>query len=128
MARNFKISIRISIMGLFVFLLSLIGFTIIGINYLAFNKVLNNSAKDLIAKTSLFVNERFQAYLDPLNHNLIEIRNAIRSDIINSNKEGVFEQFLFDTIQDNPDIFMIHYGATNGDFFNINREEKEDYN
>ncbi|AUH73443.1 adenylate/guanylate cyclase domain-containing protein [Legionella sainthelensi] len=124
MARNFKISIRISIMGLFVFLLSLIGFTIIGINYLAFNKVLNNSAKDLIAKTSLFVNERFQAYLDPLNHNLIEIRNAIRSDIINSNKEGVFEQFLFDTIQDNPDIFMIHYGATNGDFFNINREEK----
>ncbi|WP_115702958.1 adenylate/guanylate cyclase domain-containing protein [Legionella sainthelensi] len=125
MARNFKISIRISIMGLFVFLLSLIGFTIIGINYLAFNKVLNNSAKDLIAKTSLFVSERFQAYLDPLNHNLIEIRNAIGSDIINSNKEELFEQFLFDTIQDNPDIFMIHYGAANGDFFNINREEKK---
>ncbi|KTD59744.1 adenylate cyclase [Legionella sainthelensi] len=124
MARNFKISIRISIMALFVFLLSLIGFTIIGINYLAFNKVLNNSAKDLIAKTSLFVNERFQAYLDPLNHNLIEIRNAIRSDIINSNKEGLFEQFLFDTIQDNPEIFMIHYGAANGDFFDINRKEK----
>ncbi|QEY52059.1 adenylate/guanylate cyclase domain-containing protein [Legionella longbeachae] len=124
MARNFKISIHISIMALFVFLLSLIGFTIIGINYLAFNKLLNNSAKDLIAKTSLYVSERFQAYLDPLNHNLIEIRNAIRNDIINSDKEKLFEQFLFETIQGNPNMFMIHYGAANGDFFNINREEK----
>lgn len=125
MARNFKISIRISIMALFVFLLSLIGFTIIGINYLAFNKVLNNSAKDLITKTSLFVNERFQAYLDTLNHNLMEMRSAISNDIINSNNQNLFEQFLFETIQDNPDIFMIHYGAANGDFFNINREEKK---
>lgn len=124
MASNFKISIRTSIIVLFIFLLSLVGFTIIGINYLAFNKVLNNSAKDLIAKTSLLVKERFHVYLDPLNHSLIEIRDAIGNDIIDPDNQNLFAQFLFETIRYNPEMFMIHYGAANGDFFNINREGK----
>ncbi|PWY56265.1 adenylate/guanylate cyclase domain-containing protein [Legionella qingyii] len=124
MASNFKVSIRTSIITLFIFLLSLVGFTIIGINYLAFNKVLNNSAKDLIAKTSLLVKERFHVYLDPLNHSLIEIRDAIGNDIIDPDNQKLFGQFLFETIRYNPEMFMIHYGAANGDFFNINREGK----
>ncbi|HAT8178794.1 TPA: adenylate/guanylate cyclase domain-containing protein, partial [Legionella pneumophila] len=62
MASNFKISIRVSILTLFVLLLSLVGFTIIGINYIAFNRVLNSSAKDSIEQTSLLVKERFQIY------------------------------------------------------------------
>ncbi|MFJ1268231.1 adenylate/guanylate cyclase domain-containing protein [Legionella lytica] len=111
-------------MTLFLFLLGAIGFTIIGINYVAFNKILNNSARDLIAKTSLLVNERFKVYLEPLSHNIMEIRNAIGNDTISSNNPKIFERFLFDIIQDNPDIFMIHYGTANGHFFNINRDEK----
>ncbi|USQ15259.1 adenylate/guanylate cyclase domain-containing protein (plasmid) [Legionella lytica] len=124
MAHNFKISIRISIMTLFLLLFGTIGFTIIGINYVAFNRILNDSAKDLITKTSLLVNERFKAYLAPLSHNIMEIRKALSNETINSNNPKLFARFLFDTIQDNPNIFMIHYGAKNGQFFNINREEK----
>lgn len=124
MASSFKISIRVSIITLFVLLLSLVGFTIIGINYLAFNKVLNRSAKESIEQASLLIKERFQIYLNPLNLDLIEIKNALDKGIINPDNSEQFDKFLFESIRYNPEIFMVYYGTANGDFIGVDREKK----
>ncbi|HDS3845095.1 TPA: adenylate/guanylate cyclase domain-containing protein, partial [Legionella pneumophila] len=124
MDSNFKISIRVSIITLFVLLLSLVGFTIIGINYIAFNSVLNSSAKDSIEQTSLLVKERFEIYLNPLNQDLIKITNAINNGIINPDDSKQFDKFLFESIRYNPEIFMVYYGSTTGDFIGVDREQK----
>ncbi|HHP1207539.1 TPA: adenylate/guanylate cyclase domain-containing protein [Legionella pneumophila] len=124
MDSNFKISIRVSIITLFVLLLSLVGFTIIGINYIAFNSVLNSSAKDSIEQTSLLVKERFEIYLNPLNQDLIKITNAINNGIINPDDSKQFDKFLFESIRYNPEIFMVYYGSTTGDFIGVDREQR----
>ncbi|VEG91818.1 adenylate cyclase [Legionella spiritensis] len=124
MMNNFKISIRLSIITLFVLLLSLVGFTIIGINYFAFNKVLSSSARELITQTSMLVKERFQVYLNPLNKDLIKIKNAINTGIVSPDNTEQFKKFLFDSIRYNPEIFMVYYGTAKGDFIGVDREEK----
>ncbi|KGP63500.1 adenylate cyclase [Legionella norrlandica] len=124
MTNSFKISIRVSIITLFMLLLSLVGFTIIGINYLAFNKVLNSSAKSLIDKTTLLVKERFLVYLNPLNRDLIEIKNTIDRGIINPENTEQFDKFLFEAIRYDPEIFMVYYGTSDGDFIGVDRENK----
>jgi adenylate cyclase len=122
MLESFKISIRLSIITLFVLLLSVIGFTIIAINYVALNKILSSSAETLIEQTSLLVKERIHMYLRPLSHDLIEISNTLNRNIVDPNSFKRFDRFLTERIRYKPEIFMIYYGTIKGDFYGVDHE------
>ena len=122
MLKSFKISIRLSIITLFVLLLSVIGFTIIAINYVALNRILSSSAETLIDQTSLLVKERIHMYLRPLSHDLIEISNTLNRNIVNPNNSQRFDRFLTERIRYKPEIFMIYYGTVKGDFYGVDHE------
>lgn len=123
MMKSFKISIRVSIITIFLILLSLVGFSIIGINYIALNKILSTSAQNLIEQTTLLVQERFNFYLQPLRKDLIEAQNAMTSGLVTPEDLQQFNLFLFETIRYNPEIFMVYYGTTEGDFYGVDREQ-----
>lgn len=122
MFKSFKISIRLSIITLFVLLLSVIGFTIITINYVALNKILSSSAKTLIEQTSLLVKERVHMYLRPLSHDLIEMSHTLNQGIVDPNNIKQFDRFLTARIRYKPEIFMIYYGTVKGDFYGVDHE------
>ncbi|MCL9683536.1 adenylate/guanylate cyclase domain-containing protein [Legionella maioricensis] len=122
MFKGFKISIRLSIITLFVLLLSVIGFTIITINYVALNKILSSSAKTLIEQTSLLVKERVHMYLRPLSHDLVEISTTLNRGIVDPNNGQRFDRFLTERIRYKPEIFMIYYGTVKGDFYGVDHE------
>ncbi|CEG58640.1 adenylate/guanylate cyclase domain-containing protein [Legionella fallonii] len=122
MFKSVKISIRLSIITLFVLLLGCVGFTIIAINYIALDKILSSGAKNLIEQTSLLVEERIYSYLYPLSNDLIQIRNTINRGIVNPDNTKQFDDFLNERIRYNPEIFMIYYGTVNGDFYGVDHE------
>lgn len=122
MFKSIKISIRLSIITLFVLLLSFVGVTIITINYAALDKILSSGAKNLIEQTSLLVKERIYAYLHPLSSDLIQIRNTINRGIVNPDNTKQFDAFLTERIRYNPEIYMLYYGTTNGDFYGVDHE------
>lgn len=122
MFKKFKISIRVSIISLFIFLLGLIGFTIIYINYKTMDTILTSSAKNIIEKTSLMVNDRIGLYLRPLRRDLIVIINTIKHGIVNPANQEQLDKFLIERIRYNPDIYMVYYGTNKGDFFGVDHE------
>ncbi len=122
MFKSFKISIRLSIITLFVLLLSFIGFTIIAINYVALNKILSSSAETLIDQTSLLVKERVHMYLRPLSHDLIEMRNTLNRGIVDPDNTTQFDRFITERIRYKPEIFMVYYGTVQGNFYGVDHE------
>ncbi|WP_233579689.1 adenylate/guanylate cyclase domain-containing protein [Legionella septentrionalis] len=120
--KNIKISIRLSIITLFILLLSFVGLTIININYWTLTNILSKSAKHYIEQTSMLLQQRLNFYFLPLSQDLLEIRNMIHRGIIDLNDEGQFSQYLFESINHNPDIFMVYYGTEKGDFIGVDRE------
>ena len=122
MFKRIKISIRLSIITLFVLLLSFVGLTIITINYVTLDKILSSGAENLIEQTSLLVKERIYAYLHPLSSDLIQIRNTINRGIVNPDNIKQFDAFLSERIRYNPEIFMIYYGTPDGDFYGVDHE------
>lgn len=121
--KKFKISIHVSIITLFVLLLSLVGFSIIGLQYQALNKILSSSAKHFIEQTSLLVKERLLYYLQPLTHDLIEIKDMLDYGIVDPSNSKQFDLFLLESIQHNDEIFMVYYGTVAGDFYGVDREQ-----
>ncbi|WP_131793544.1 adenylate/guanylate cyclase domain-containing protein [Legionella brunensis] len=123
-AGGFKVSIHVSIITLFVLLLSLVGFSIIGLQYYALNKILSSSAKHLIEQTSLLVKERLLYYLLPLSHDLMEIKNMVDYGIVDPENTKQFDLFLMESIQHSDEIFMVYYGTAAGDFYGVDREKQ----
>ncbi|WP_245183334.1 adenylate/guanylate cyclase domain-containing protein [Legionella israelensis] len=119
--KDFKVSIRVSIITLFVILLSLIGFSIISIQYVALNKILSSSTIRLIDKSSLLVKERFRNYFLPLNTYLLEIKNMIHQDIIHPENREQFDKFLIESIDDNLELSMIYFATPKGNFYGVER-------
>ncbi|VEG90246.1 adenylate/guanylate cyclase domain-containing protein [Legionella spiritensis] len=119
--KGMTISIRVSIITLFVLLLSLVGFSIISVEYLALDKILSASTKKLIEQSSLLVKERLHAYILPLNHHLIEMKKMIEKGVINPDNQKQLDGFFIETINDEPEVFMIYYGTVAGDFFGVDR-------
>ncbi|CDZ79328.1 Adenylate cyclase 1 [Legionella massiliensis] len=123
MLRGFKVSIRVSIITLFITLLSLTGFSIIGINYSSLNTILSSTAKNSIEQTSLLIKERLSIYLRPLNRNLLEIRNMINEGILDPSNHSQFDLMLLEAIRHDPNIYMVYFGTVDGDFYGAEREK-----
>ncbi|MCW8451464.1 adenylate/guanylate cyclase domain-containing protein [Legionella quinlivanii] len=122
--KGFMVSIRLSIITLFVLLLGLIGFAIMFINYRALNQILGASEKNLIIETTLLLNERIHNYLHPLNRDLQKMKNLLKEKIIDPIDPKEFDKYLLESIRDTPQLFMIYYGTKEGDFYGVDRTQK----
>ncbi len=120
--KPFKISIRISIITLFVLLLGLVGTLIISINHFTLNQILLRTSKDLMQDASSLIKHRLQLYLLPLDRNIIEAGNLISRGVIDPNNKAQFGMYLYELINDNPDIYGVYWGTMAGDFYGIDRE------
>lgn len=125
MPKKFKISIRISIIAIFVFLLGIISFAITLIHYVTLNKVLATGAQNVIEETSLLVKERVQLYLRPLSRDLMVIRSTINRGIVSLNNLKQFDRFLIERLRYNPDIYMIYYSTMAGDYYGVDHEQSQ---
>ncbi|STX29675.1 guanylate cyclase [Legionella beliardensis] len=114
-----QFSIYISIITLFVLLLSLVGFTIIGINYVVLNKILSANARSSIELTSKLIKHSIDNYLLPFNRDLMQIQYLITHKVIDDGDE--FTASILKMIHQNPEIAAIYYGTVNGDSYGIDR-------
>lgn len=122
MNHHSKVSIYLCIITLFVLLLSLVGTAIIGINYLALNKILSSSAHNSIEQTSELIKNRISNYLLPLNNELIQIQYMLTHSIIDDREE--FESYIFNTVRKNPGISAAYYATFKGDVYGVDRQVK----
>jgi len=122
--QKFKISIRISIISLFILLLSLAGTLIISINHITLNKILLRTSQSLIQETSSLIKNRFQLYLLPLDRDIIEASNLLRKGVIDPANKSLLGTYLFELIDHNPDIYGVYWGTPEGNFYGIDRESK----
>ena len=120
--KSFKVSIRISIITLFVVLLGLVGTLIISINHFTLNKILLRVSKGLMQEASSLIKHRLQLYLLPLDRNIIEAGNLMSKGVINPNNKTQFGIYLYELINDNPDIYGAYWGTVAGDFYGVDRE------
>ncbi|VEB35955.1 guanylate cyclase [Legionella sainthelensi] len=121
MIHHIKVSIYLCIITLFVVLLSLVGATIISINYIGLNKILSSSAHSSIEQTSEIIKSHISEYLLPLNHDLVQIQYMLTNGIIDDRDE--FESFIFNTVRKNPGISAAYYATITGDVYGVDRQE-----
>lgn len=119
---NFKISIRVSIISLFILLLSIVGGVIIALNHYALDRILLTTSRALIEQTSTLIKQRLQLYLQPLDHHLIETGHLINLQVINPNDKAQFNGYLYELANHNPDIYGAYWSTPDGDFYAIDRE------
>jgi adenylate cyclase len=119
-----KISIRISIITLFVLLLGFIGALIIGINHFTLDKILLRTSQTLIQEASSLLKHRLELYLLPLGRDIIEAGNLLAKGVIDPNNSTQFNNYLYEAIDHNPDIYGVYWGTPTGDYYGIDRESQ----
>lgn len=119
---KFKISIRISIISLFILLLGSIGTIIIAINHFTLNSILLSSAKNLMQEVNTNINNRLLTYLLPLRHDLLEASNLLSKGVVSPTKPKYLNYLLFEIINHNNDIYGVYFATPEGNFYGIDRE------
>ena len=129
--KKIKISIRLSILSIVLFLMLGISAVIVTINYITLNNVLITAAKYSLFYATGKVSEQVSNYFNPLNSNVFTGYHMIVGGIINpkysdeySNK---FFYFLYRLVADDKNISSLAWGDINGNWYWLHRNQDDTF-
>lgn len=116
-----KISIRASIMDLFFVLMLVVGTVIIGLNYFALEKILNESAQKLFASAGHRIKENVAHHLLYITLQLKNGSDLIASNNITPEPTQQFANFLLGYMMTNHELFAAYWGDPKGNYYGVER-------
>lgn len=111
-----------SIITLFVLILTFSGVVIIAINYGAIEKILVKSSQKYIEQTIEHIKLKLDIYLQPLDEQLLFTGGLLSEGILNPSNHSQLDHYLYILLKDNPNIYGAYWGTPQGDFYGIDRE------
>lgn len=125
--RQKKLSIRLTIILFFLLLIGFVSFSSIAINQYVLNRVLIRFAKDMIQLTDLYVQDKTNAYLRPLNSESIRSIDAIKRNDITPGPSYVFTYYLYDMMKGFQNLDSVYWGTAQGNIYGIQKDTANTY-
>lgn len=123
-----KISIRISIVSLFVSLLLLVGGAVISVDYYMQRQAIVLHVNDLMQVHSELIQQRFTNFLQPMYEALNLGARLIQHRSVTPGQTTAFFDFLTDFLEENPDFFGAGWGEQqNGSFYYVEHRLPDTY-
>lgn len=122
-----KISIRTSILDLFLVLTLMIGTVIIGINYRLLDNLLNISAQKLLTITGLHVKDKVLYHFGDMGSSLKIGANLISNGNITPAPSLRFSQFLLGFLMNNPSLFAAYWGDPQGNYYGVEKDSQNTF-
>jgi PAS domain S-box-containing protein len=94
--------------------------------FVSSQKVLNRHARDIMQNIADLAMEKSQNHLAHAHSAALLTRKLLTADVVSSSEDSVdsLEQYLLDQLNIYPHFAGIYIGKPNGDFFYVNRSEK----
>ncbi|CAL7961136.1 adenylate cyclase [Gammaproteobacteria bacterium] len=122
-----KISIRLSILSIVLFLLFGISALIISINYFVFNSLLVAVANYSLTHLSREVSSQVSNFFRPLNDDAFTGFQMLNSGVIKPEYSDKFAKFLYSLISDDLSICGAYWAGADGNFYWLNRVDNGNY-
>lgn len=116
-----RVSIRVSILTIFLTLLLVTGILITSINYFSAHKTLMTTAQTLFRQSNELILTKAGNHLLPLANRADFAVNLIATKVVNPDNDDQFRQFLYFVIKDYPQMVSAYYGDKKGNFYIIKR-------
>lgn len=120
-----RISIRLSILVLFLTLLVVVSGAIIIESYLIANKILIASTKSMVDKTVKLVDVKVASYLNVIDDKSKTSARLIDNGALNPDNILGFQQYLMDVVTSHKHVFGIYYGTPAGNFNRVERYQDD---
>ena len=122
-----KVSIRVSIIALFITLLGLIGALIISTNYFILDNILFKAAQLSFSRTTQQIAGQVQYYLRPLDERVNFSKELIDQKVIDPNTTDKFQKYLLKIIEDNTNLYGAYWGDPQGNLYLVERKGHNKY-
>lgn len=81
-----------------------------------------STSQSLMTHSAALITHRLDSYLRPLDEELIKIGKHLSKNVIDPNDQTQFRHYLYELINDNPNIYGAYWGKTDGSFYGIDKE------